>query len=221
MGAMAGDTPSWPEGPLALPGVYTVKLTVDGTSYTQTVTVKNDPRSPASAADVRAQHDLQIKVGDSAALAWTAYQQVAAMRAAVNGAAGANPPADVAAAIKTFEDKLTGAGGTVGGGRRGGGPGPGANTPPPPPNFVGVNAAFLRHLETLDSGDMAPNEPMLHAYAAVCGDLRTALESWRKINDADLAALNAVLSKSGRGVTAASPLPAPVCPAAPSGRKKS
>src|SRR5207302_1342250 len=53
MGAMTGDTPSWPEGPLALPGVYTVKLTVDGTPYTQTVTVKNDPRSPASAADVR------------------------------------------------------------------------------------------------------------------------------------------------------------------------
>jgi hypothetical protein len=40
------ETPASPEGPLALPGIYTVKLTVEGKSYTQTVTVKNDPRSP-------------------------------------------------------------------------------------------------------------------------------------------------------------------------------
>src|SRR5437870_221163 len=33
-----------PEGPLALPGVYTVRLTVDGTHYTQTMTVRADPR---------------------------------------------------------------------------------------------------------------------------------------------------------------------------------
>src|SRR5207302_1342253 len=70
------------------------------------------------------------------------------------------------------------------------GGGRGANTPPQPPNFVGVNATFLRHLETLDSGDMAPNEPMTNAYAAACGDLKTAIENWRKINDTDLAALN-------------------------------
>ena len=46
--ANPGETPASPEGPLALPGVYTLKLTVDGKTYTQTVTVKNDPRSPAS-----------------------------------------------------------------------------------------------------------------------------------------------------------------------------
>src|SRR5439155_20290592 len=135
---------------------------------------------------------------DGANLAWTGYQQVAAMRAAVSGMTGANPSAELAAAVKAFEDKLTSAAGTIGGGRRGGGPGPGAagaNNPPPPPNFVGVNATFLRHLETLDFGDMAPNEPMMNAYAAACGELKTAVENWRKINDTDLAALNAALSK--------------------------
>ena len=50
MGAVPFETPWTPEGPLALPGVYTLKLTVEGKSYTQTVTVKNDPRSPATAA---------------------------------------------------------------------------------------------------------------------------------------------------------------------------
>jgi photosystem II stability/assembly factor-like uncharacterized protein len=62
MGAMTEDTPYSPEGPLALPGVYTLKLTVNGKSYTQTLTVKNDPRSPATAADLRAQHELQMNL---------------------------------------------------------------------------------------------------------------------------------------------------------------
>ena len=33
-----------PEGPLALPGIYQVKLTVDGRSYTAPLEVKMDPR---------------------------------------------------------------------------------------------------------------------------------------------------------------------------------
>jgi hypothetical protein len=60
--AVPGDTPTHYEGPLALPGVYTVRLTVDGTSYTQKVTVKNDPRSTATPADLAAQHDLQMRL---------------------------------------------------------------------------------------------------------------------------------------------------------------
>ena len=52
LNAVPGETVYHPEGPLALPGVYTVKLTVDGKSYTQTVTVRNDPRSPATLADL-------------------------------------------------------------------------------------------------------------------------------------------------------------------------
>ena len=161
MGAMAGDTPASPEGPLALPGVYTVKLTVDGKTYTQTVTVKNDPRSPATAADLRAQHELQMKLTSGAS---GGVGRLPAGRGDARGgrrSAPKNPPADVATAAKAFDAKLATAGGN-GGGRRGGGGGgfPGAGGPPPPPNFVAVNANLLRQLDTLDFGDMAPNEPI-------------------------------------------------------------
>jgi photosystem II stability/assembly factor-like uncharacterized protein len=60
--AVPGDTPAHYEGPLALPGVYTVRLTAGGTSYTQKVTVKNDPRSTATPADLKVQHDLQMQL---------------------------------------------------------------------------------------------------------------------------------------------------------------
>src|SRR5262249_51114550 len=42
--AIYRDTPSEPMGPGALPGTYTVRLTVNGKSYTQPLTVKMDPR---------------------------------------------------------------------------------------------------------------------------------------------------------------------------------
>ena len=50
-----------------------------------------------------------------------------------------------------------------------------------------------RDLETLDSGDMAPTEPMTKAYAKSCADLATTVQNWRAINTEDLAAFNAVL----------------------------
>src|SRR5260370_3268880 len=42
--AIVHDTPKYPLGAWALPGNYTVKLTVDGKSYSQRFVVKIDPR---------------------------------------------------------------------------------------------------------------------------------------------------------------------------------
>ena len=217
MGAMAGDTPASPEGPLALPGVYTLKLVVDGKTYTQKLTVKNDPRSRATAADLRAQHELQMKLCDGIKEAWEGYRQVAAMRAAVAAIDRANLPADVTVSITAFDAKLATAGGSTEAGRGRGGPGgfggPTGGTPPPP-NFAGLNASLIRQLNTLDFGDMAPSEPMLSAYGAGCADLKTAVDNWRTINTVDLVAFNAILSKNNlKTIPAVSPpLAEPVCP---------
>src|SRR5262249_15856796 len=39
-------------GPLAAPGKYTIKLTVDGQSFTKPVTIVKEPRAPGSDADL-------------------------------------------------------------------------------------------------------------------------------------------------------------------------
>ncbi len=49
-----------------------MRLTVDGTSYTQKVRVANDPRSAATPADLAAQHDLQMQIYSAAKDADTA-----------------------------------------------------------------------------------------------------------------------------------------------------
>lgn len=207
--ANPGLTPASPEGPMAMPGVYTLKLTVDGKSYTQSVTVKNDPRSPATAAGVIAQHDLLMKIYGGEKESWDGYNQVAAMRTAVSNLTSANQFAEVVSAAKAFDAKLD----TVGGSTtpaprnffRGG--------PPPAPDFVRVNGTMGQALTALDNGDMAPTSATLRGYAADCAQLRTIVTNWVSVNAKDLVVLNAVLTKNGVAtIRAASPkLAVPAC----------
>ncbi len=187
--ANPGGTPISPEGPLVAPGVYTVALTVDGRTYKQTVTVRNDPRSPASASDLRAQSELQMKLYDCVKEAWDGYQQVAAMRAAVADAQKTNPAPELEEAAKSFDDKLAAIGGTGGGGRRFGGGGGSIAT------FASLVGSLQRQLGVLDSGDMAPNEPMRNTCAAACKELETVSANWTALNNKELAAFNTVLAK--------------------------
>ena len=48
--AIYRDTPLYPLGPSVLPGTYTVKLTANGKTLTQPLTVKMDPRVKTRAA---------------------------------------------------------------------------------------------------------------------------------------------------------------------------
>ena len=206
--ANPGLTPPSPEGPLALPGVYTLRLTVGGTRYTRSLTVRNDPRSPATAAAVVAQHQLQMRIYQGIEAAWDGYHQVAAVRAGLAADTEPNAPAEVAQQARALEGKLDTIAGNPERGRgffRGG--------PQPPPNFVGVNAALVRQLNSLDLADMAPTQAMLDGYATVCGDLKTVVTAWQTARTRDLSALNALLTKNGRPAVSASgaALEIPVC----------
>ncbi len=217
--ANPGLTPVSPQGPLAPPGTYTVKLTVNGKSYTQPVTVKNDPRSPATTADLAAQHALTMRIYAGIREAWDGYHRVQALQQAAEAAAGANPPAAVAEAVKAFAAKADSVGGsTAGGGRRffGGGGQPAA------PTFVELNGTLVRLLETLEAGDIAPTEAMGRAYVSGCKQLATAVASWRTLRGPAVASLNAVLTQNGlRAVAAPSAtLPAPVCTVGPARRAR-
>ena len=114
MNANPGQTPLAPEGPLALPGVYSLVLTVDGKSYRQTLTVKNDPRSPASDSDLREQHALEMELYHCTQEAWAAYHEVGGIRTSIAAVLKASPPAEVAAAARALDTKLSAAAGSLG-----------------------------------------------------------------------------------------------------------
>ena len=216
--ANPGLTPASPEGPLALPGTYTVKLTVDGKSYTGSVTVTNDPRSPATPAALLAQHDLQMKIYDGMKETWDGQQQGAALEAALaaDTASGVAQVADAARALYARTDSVAGNPASrpgfaffFRGGRL-------------PPSFVTVNGNFGRQLNAQDNADMAPTPAMLADYAGACRDLAKTVTAWRAIREQGVPGLNALLTGNGLATVAVTgdPLPVPACGAAPAARAR-
>ena len=49
-------------GPIAAPGQYTVRLTVDGETFTQPLTILRDPRSPGSESDIDLSVKMQLRI---------------------------------------------------------------------------------------------------------------------------------------------------------------
>lgn len=216
--AVPGETPASYEGPLALPGVYTVRLTVDGKPYAQTVRVRNDLRSGVPLADLRAQHALQMQLYRASQAADTAARQVRAMRDALAALAQS-----ASAQVVTEANALSAALGSAEGGRVARGRHPGVGAPPlgasagpapiAVPSFDSIRESMNHLLEELDSADMAPTPAMTGAYAATCSDLRNALAAWRTIQSKSLAPLNAALAANHAPPLAPpSVIAAPMCP---------
>ena len=59
--AIYGQTAPEPTSPWVMPGTYTVKLTVDGKSFTQPLVVKMDPRVKTPLIELKKQYDLSDK----------------------------------------------------------------------------------------------------------------------------------------------------------------
>ncbi len=188
--ANLGLTPASPEGPLALPGVYTVRLTVDGKPYTQRLTVRNDPRSNATSAALTAQHRLLTNLHTAINAVWDGHLQATALRTALPKAAGTNPPAEVATAAATLTGMLDGLTGTEVAG--------------PTPTFRSVSGKLVNQLMAQENADLAPTPAMAAAFEATCRDLRTVAAAWDRVAGA-AAAFNALLA---RAEIAALPVPA-------------
>jgi photosystem II stability/assembly factor-like uncharacterized protein len=67
-------------GPMATPGKFTVKLTVDGQTYTQVVELKRDPKTPGTEADLDASLKMQLRIRDDISKSADMVNQIEWMR---------------------------------------------------------------------------------------------------------------------------------------------
>jgi len=82
--AIPGKTPRTTlVGPMVVPGRYTAKLTVDGRSYTRTVTVVADPRIPVTQAALDAQFRLEQRMVAGVTTTYQAVEYVQRLREAI------------------------------------------------------------------------------------------------------------------------------------------
>ncbi len=98
-------------GPLAPPGTYQVRLTVDDHPQTESFEVVKDPRVAATEDDFKAQFDLLIKIRDKLSETHDGVSELRSIRGQVDGwenRAKGHPQADsVTSAADTLKEKLS------------------------------------------------------------------------------------------------------------------
>ena len=204
MNMVEGTTTPGPHGPQVPPGVYTLKLTVDGKVYTQTVTVHNDPRVGESAptlAELKAQNKLTQNAYEGMKDSYAANEDVKAVRAQVTALQAGHPPADVETKATELDKKLATFGGDVEGrGGRGGGFGGfgrGGAAPGAMQSFIQLNNSFNTMVSMVQVGlDMAPTKAQIDTWESDCKNYNTTLAAWKKTQSDDLKTFNDLLTKN-------------------------
>ena len=197
--AIPGNTAPSTGTPLVTPGTYTVKLTVNGASQSQTMTVKQDPRVKTSTLVLQNVYSLINAVYFGAIDARDAQDRARSLRDQI---ATRLPPAraEVKTSLEAFDKKLEGiAGAMTGAGGRGGGPaGRGGGAPAASPEtLAGVAASLGGLVNALGSADVQPTANQLSAISAARAVAARVMTRWRAIDTVELAALNAALKSAG------------------------
>ena len=159
MTAVVHDTVPAPLSPWVMPGRYTVKLTANGQSYTQPLTVKMDPRVHTPPAGLTQQFTLSKQCYDDALKASKAIAEIRAMREKLGKE---NPLDQKLAAI---------AGAPGGGGRRGALAGS-------PDTLASVTASLEQLMRMVEEADVAPTPQVAAAIAERRAALAKLMQSW-------------------------------------------
>ena len=188
--AVPHNTAPAPTSPWVLPGPYTVKLTVNGKSYTQPLTVKLDPRVKTPPAGIEQQFTMSKKLYDAAQQLTPALEKARQWREQLNhemqGAAGD--------AIRTFDQKLD----AVAGGARGGRRfffGAGEQRGPEPLSMV--QASLLGMMGQLQEADVAPTQALVAAANQALTTVGPAMQRWQQFENTEVPALNQQLKAAG------------------------
>jgi photosystem II stability/assembly factor-like uncharacterized protein len=196
-GAVPHHTYDLPYSPWAPPGNYTVRLTVDGATYTQPITVKLDPRVKTPAAGL-AQLAMQTRsLYDEAVATHLALEKARALSASLEKAGG-----DVAA-LKAKVDSLAppaASGGRGRGGRGfGGGRGRGGDANAPPTLESAADALFNAAM-SMQGADVAPTAGEIAAGTRARAQSSAAMRRWTVLRTTELAAFNVKRKAAGQAV---------------------
>jgi hypothetical protein len=94
-------------GPVIVPGTYTVRLTVHGKSYTQPLEVKEDPREKVDEADLQKQLDLLLQIRDEVSKVDTAINQMNSVKKQIDDLDKRMPNDDHGKAVRDAGRQLT------------------------------------------------------------------------------------------------------------------
>ncbi|MBO0727079.1 MAG: hypothetical protein J2P52_15855, partial [Blastocatellia bacterium] len=177
-------------GPLAFPGSYTVRLTVNGKSQSQPLTLKMDPRVTTAPSGIAKMFEVSIRCYEGIAKIRAAQAEIRKLRdqlKALKEKAGQGATADAIAALDQKAAGIEGAGGGPRGGPRGGG-GSGLGR---------LAGELLSVMDLADGADATPTTQAVAASEALQKSLADELSSWSEIKNKDVKSINEQLRQAG------------------------
>ncbi len=184
-----------PAGPLAVPGNYIVKLTANGKSSTQPLTIKLDPRVKTSQDALARQFGLASRVAARLGETSLALQQVGDLRKQIDARKkDASGHTELLTALQGLESKVEAAAEADSDADFGlfGLAAPGKEHEP----LQQVVAALTGVLIVVDSSDLGPTADAAAASIAWEEAAQETLVRWAALQKDDLASVNALLEKA-------------------------
>lgn len=179
--AIPGETPrEQPQGPLVVPGDYTLVLIVNGKEYRQPLTVTLDPRVHVSQPDLQQQLDSEKNISAQMQVTYTGYKYLKALRGSIGerlqSLKDAQPELQNLEALGKKVEELTEG----------------------KPNDLGLgplNRDLARLAEMIESGDARPAAALQSGVDQSCHQLAKKLAQWQEMQPA-LANANRTLRKN-------------------------
>ena len=170
------DTPLDPRGQYVEPGRYTAVLTVNGQSQQVPIDVVADPR--ATDADYHAAREFSESLYAPMEIAWRGYAETESVRDQLEKRIAAIKDQSLLADAKALRTKLE---------------------PPKAPNSgFGSESGTLASLETsAEASDSAPSAALRQTAIETIAHVNADWATWKQVESADLAQLNARLAAAG------------------------
>ena len=197
MNMVPGSTTPGPHGPQVIPGVYKLKLTVDGQVYTRDVTIMNDPRvgqSPELMTALRAQNELTLLAVRGMQQSYEGHDEVDTIKSQLASLMQSDLPGDVASQAKTLDASLTKIGGVMP--PAGGAPRRSAPDPNALQSYLDLNNAYNAMVSMMQVGlDMAPTPTQIATWESDCTNFNRTGAAWKDIQQ-QITGFNVVLANN-------------------------
>jgi hypothetical protein len=177
--AVPHDTPREPQGPLALPGTYTVRLAAAGKVLTAPLTVKMDPRVHATPVELESMFGAQMRLADmvskSATASLEAHSALEQLEVLSKSAQG-TVKGSIEAADKELAEVLSGRAKPSGG-----------EAEPGLDDVAGESAGLYAQVGMADA---APTAAQVKAADHAGEEATDALKRWERVKESSIPALN-------------------------------
>jgi hypothetical protein len=181
--AIPGDTPRLPQGPRAVPGQYTVRLTVNGETLTAPLIVKMDPRVKMPREGLVQMFQVQTRLASMMTHSTEAVSQARSAHEQLQKLAGqaSGPIADAISALDKKVSALLGGGG-------------GFFAPASPkPTLSRANGEAATLYSEVGRADATPTPAQTDAVAETEKTFAAVSAQWKQMKTVDLPALNKLL----------------------------